>query len=152
MFHIVLFEPEIPQNTGNIMRLCTNTGTTLHLIEPLGFFLDDKRLVRAGLDYRERTHYYMHQNFTMFLKKFNNTRRLFICSTHAKQTYSNITFKKNDAFVFGPETRKLPKTVTSDFPEHQNIYIPMKNIGRSLNLATSVAVITYEAWRQLDFQ
>ena len=150
MFHIVLFEPEIPPNTGNIIRLCANTGSQLHLIHPLGFTLSDKQLRRAGLDYREWATVKEHADFLSFQKNvaFN---RLFACTTKANQLYSTVTFLPQDAFLFGPETRGLPLEIVQLFPPSQQLRIPMQPQSRSLNLSNAATVILYEAWRQHQF-
>lgn len=150
MFNIVLFEPEIPPNTGNIMRLAVNSGCILHLIKPLGFAIDDKRLKRAGLDYIPKATYILHENFTSFLAACA-PKRLFLCSTKANTKYTQIIYHPKDTFVFGPETRGLPTNLLNNYKEENKIYIPMKANGRSLNLATAVAIIIYEAWRQIEF-
>lgn len=151
MFHIVLFEPEIPPNTGNIIRLCANTGSSLHLIKPLGFSLEDKRLRRAGLDYREYADVQEHEDFDSFLQ---HTRpgRLFACSTRGRTTYTDAMFMPGDAMMFGPETRGLPQSVLDSVPSDQVLRIPMVADSRSLNLSNAVAIILYEAWRQQDFE
>jgi len=145
MFNI---EPEIPPNTGNIMRLVANTGCILHLIQPLGFSLEDKYLKRAGMDYINRVNYILHPNFEHFFES-HESQRMFLCSTKASTLYNDINFQQGDTLIFGPETRGLPKTLLDRFPSTQKIYIPMKQDGRSLNLAT--AIITYEAWSQINF-
>ncbi len=150
MFNIVLYQPEIPPNTGSIMRLCANTGCSLHLIEPLGFELDDKRLRRAGMDYKERANINLYQQLPDFIEK-QQPNKVFLCTTKAKQYYTDATFQPNDALVFGPETRGLPSEILDSYPEIQLIKIPMQSTGRSLNLATAVAIIAYEAWRQQGF-
>jgi tRNA (cytidine/uridine-2'-O-)-methyltransferase len=150
MFNIVLFEPEIPPNTGNIMRLAVNSGCVVHLIKPLGFSIDDKQLKRAGLDYMSKATYVIHDNFASFLS-YCTPKRLFLCSTKANTKYTNVNYQPKDTFVFGPETRGLPTTLLDNYKEENKIYIPMKANGRSLNLATAVAIIVYEAWRQIDF-
>lgn len=151
MFHIILCEPEIPPNTGNIIRLCANTGATLHLIHPLGFSLDDKRLVRAGLDYHEWTNIHYYDNLNAFLET-QSFSRLFACSTKATQKYSDIDYLPGDAFIFGPETRGLPTHYLNQLAEKEKIRIPMRPHSRSLNLANAVSIILYEAWRQQNFQ
>jgi tRNA (cytidine/uridine-2'-O-)-methyltransferase len=156
MFHIILFEPEIPPNTGNIIRLCANSGAHLHLIEPLGFELDDKRMRRAGLDYREWAEVKRYESFESFLENSNtnsgiNKNRIFACTTKTKQSYHTIEYKKGDAFLFGPETRGLSQEIREQLGEKNNIRIPMKAESRSLNLANSVSIILFEALRQLDF-
>lgn len=150
MFHVVLFQPEIPPNTGNVIRLCANTGCTLHLIRPLGFEWDDKRLRRAGLDYHEWADVQQHDDFDAFIEKIKPVR-WFAASTRGNTRYSDIAFAKGDAFVFGPETRGLPQEMLQR--AGQNILrLPMRPNNRSLNLSNSVAVIVFEAWRQLGFE
>lgn len=150
MFHIVLVEPEIPPNTGNIIRLCANTGTKLHLIEPMGFALDDKKLKRAGLDYHEWADMQLHPNLNTFIKQIA-PRRLLACSTHGKKFYDTVNYEKNDALIFGPETRGLAKSFLASLPADNILRIPMRPESRSLNLSNAVAVILYEAWRQHQF-
>lgn len=149
MIHIVLYEPEIPPNTGNVIRLCANTGHQLNLIEPLGFDLDDKKLRRAGLDYDEWAKVRVHKNLQDFISEYSPSRVL-CCTTKGKRFYSDIRFQPGDALLFGPETRGLPEEVLAKAPELQ-IKIPMVANSRSLNLSNAVAVIAYEAWRQLAF-
>jgi len=151
MINIVLFEPEIPPNTGNIIRLCSNTGFKLHLIEPLGFTLSDKQLRRAGLDYRDSATLKVYPSFTEFNAQ-NPAARLFACSTRAQRNYAEIKFSEDDYLLFGPETRGLPEKLLFSLPEQQRLRIPMQANSRSLNLSNSVAIVAYEAWRQLDFQ
>lgn len=150
MFHIALFEPEIPPNTGNIIRLCANTGATLHLIEPLGFKLEDKQLKRAGLDYHEYANLNIHKNWTDF-KAAMIGKRLFAITTKGSQTYAKIQFQAGDVFVFGPETRGLPEEIRNEFTPECRLRLPMLPDSRSLNLSNSAAVLLYEAWRQIDF-
>ena len=150
MLHVVLYQPEIPPNTGNIIRLCANTGCYLHLIEPLGFILDDKRLRRAGLDYHTYTQVQRHSNLTQFVESIQPGRILAI-STRGQQRYDQVAFQTGDALLFGPETRGLPQAVLDDLPPKQRIRIPMQAGQRSLNLSNAVAVLVYEAWRQLEF-
>jgi tRNA (cytidine/uridine-2'-O-)-methyltransferase len=150
MFHCVLFEPEIPQNTGNIIRLCVNAPIQLHLIQPLGFQLDDKKLRRAGLDYHEWARVQQHVCLSDFIAQIKR-RRLFACSTKGRQSYHTIAYQAGDAFLFGPETRGLPAEVLAMFDAQHLIRIPMQAYSRSLNLSNSVAIILYEAWRQADF-
>lgn len=150
MFHIVLYEPEIPPNTGNIIRLCANTGAKLHLIHPLGFTLLEKKLKRAGLDYHGLTDVIEHDNYSTFLTQFVH-QRLFACTTKGKKNYAHVQYKKGDTFIFGPETRGLPISILGTFNPEKQIRIPMQPNSRSLNLSNSVAVILYEAWRQIDF-
>jgi tRNA (cytidine/uridine-2'-O-)-methyltransferase len=154
MLHVVLYEPEIPPNTGNIIRLCANTGYQLHLIEPLGFPLDDAKLKRAGLDYHEFARMNVHKDYSAcleFLKKAD-AGRIFACSTKGQKIYSEVKFNSNDVLLFGPETRGLPVEIRESLPAEQVIKIPMKPDSRSLNLSNSVAVIVYESWRQLGFE
>ncbi len=150
MFHIVLFEPEIPPNTGNIIRLCANTGSTLHLIHPLGFTLDDKRLRRAGLDYREWVGVQEHKSMAAFMSACQPAR-LFACTTRASQYYTDAAYEAGDALLFGPETRGLPQSLLDELPPEQLIRIPMLPENRSMNLSNAAAVILYEAWRQQGF-
>ncbi|MEL7297024.1 MAG: tRNA (cytidine(34)-2'-O)-methyltransferase [Pseudomonadota bacterium] len=150
MFDIVLYEPEIPPNTGNVMRLCANTGSRLHLIEPLGFSLDEKRLRRAGLDYRDMADVKVWPNLAA-CKAELATKRWFALSSKVQTPYSNTRFAPGDALLFGPETRGLPRDVLDDFNDERLLTIPMKEGSRSLNLSNSVSVVVYEAWRQCDF-
>lgn len=147
MLHIALYQPEIPPNTGNIIRLCANSGAQLHLIHPLGFALDDKRMLRAGLDYHEWASVLHYANWDEFIQK-NANRRLFCCSTKSQTSYSEVVYQDDDILLFGPETRGLPAELLQN---HPSIRIPMKETSRSLNLSNSVAIILFEAWRQLDF-
>jgi len=151
MFHIVLFEPEIPPNTGNIIRLCANCGASLHLIEPLGFELDDKRLRRAGLDYHALACVTQHKSFDTFIDSVKPDR-LIACSTKGTQAHSDYHFKAGDALLFGPETRGLPSEILASPNTNALIRIPMKDDSRSLNLSNAVAIILYEAWRQCGYQ
>jgi len=150
MFHIVLFEPEIPPNTGNIIRLCANTGSQLHLIHPLGFDLEDKQLRRAGLDYHEWATVIQHVNFQDFLTQ-QNPARLFAYSTKGAARYDQMQYQANDYFLFGPETRGLPASILDIFSSENILRIPMVAGNRSLNLSNAVAVVLYEAWRQMGF-
>jgi tRNA (cytidine/uridine-2'-O-)-methyltransferase len=149
-FHIVLYEPEIPPNTGNIIRLCANTGATLHLIRPLGFEWDDTRLKRAGLDYHDLAHVTLYDSLAEFRTRVT-PQRLFACTTKASTQYTEPAYAHGDALMFGPETRGLPDTLLSEFEPQQKLRIPMQAASRSLNIANAVSVILYEAWRQLDF-
>ncbi len=148
MFHIILFEPEIPPNTGNIIRLSANTGFEVHLIEPLGFKVDDKSLKRAGMDYLKKTDF---QVWISLAECLNNLdpRNIYTVSTKGKSIYSDLTYSQGDAFIFGPESRGLPQTIID---KYESITIPMKSTGRSINLANTVSIIVYEAWRQLEFK
>ncbi|QEM83762.1 tRNA (uridine(34)/cytosine(34)/5-carboxymethylaminomethyluridine(34)-2'-O)-methyltransferase TrmL [Halomonas binhaiensis] len=150
MLDVVLYQPEIPPNTGNLIRLCANTGFRLHLIEPLGFQLDDKRLRRAGLDYHEWARVQVHQNWGTFMAKVNPTR-VFAVSTRGRRGYHEPSYQAGDALVFGPETRGLPQAMIDALPAEQRLRIPMLPDSRSLNLSNACAVLVYEAWRQLDF-
>lgn len=152
MFHVVLFEPEIPPNTGNIIRLCANTGCTLHLIEPLGFEPDHRQLKRAGLDYHDWAKVNRYANYQAFLHAANNIGRLFTLSTHNKTLYATPQYRVGDAFLFGPETRGLASEMRNSVPSSQQITLPMVPGNRSLNLANAVSVVVYEAWRQNGFQ
>jgi len=150
MYHVVLYEPEIPPNTGNIIRLCANCGAQLHLIRPLGFEMSDKQLRRAGLDYHEFADVQIHDDLSNFLQTIQPSR-LFACSTRGGQDYTAIQYQPGDTFLFGPETRGLPKDVLESLPPGQRLRIPMVPNNRSLNLANAVAIIVYEAWRQQGF-
>ena len=150
MFTIALFEPEIPPNTGNIIRLCANTGAALHLIEPLGFKLEDKQLKRAGLDYHEYANLTVHKNWANFELAMLG-RRMFAITTKGSQNYAKVDFKARDVFVFGPETRGLPDELRNTFAPEFRLRLPMLFESRSLNLSNSAAVLLYEAWRQVDF-
>lgn len=150
MFHVVLYEPEIPPNTGNIIRLCANTGCGLHLIHPLGFELDDRRLRRAGLDYHEYAEVREHATLDDFLQDLK-PRRLFALSTHGTSSVFETKFKAGDVFLFGPETRGLPKEFLASLPATQVLRLPMLPTNRSLNLSNAAAVVVYEAWRQNKF-
>ena len=150
MFHIVLYEPEIPPNTGNIIRLCANTGTRLHLIHPIGFDISDKALRRAGLDYREYVDIREYKSLEEF-KRIISPGRILAVSTRGSENYANVSFREDDAFLFGPETRGLPADVLEKFPAGDVLRIPMQPNSRSLNLSNAVAIIVYEAWRQYGF-
>ena len=148
LFHVVLYQPEIPPNTGNIIRLCANTGSALHLVHPLGFAIDDKRLRRAGLDYREFAEIRQHDSFERFLGLVAPPR-WFAVSTRGATRYDRVGYRPGDALVFGPETRGLPQAMLDALPEDRRLRLPMRPGQRSLNLATAAAVLLYEAWRQL---
>lgn len=150
MFHVILYQPEIPPNTGNVIRLCSNTGASLHLIEPLGFELDDRRLRRAGLDYREWVGVKVHPNLEACQRALGQPR-LFTLSTHSQSNYADVSFRSGDAFLFGPETRGLPVELRESVPPEQRLRLPMRPNNRSLNLSNAVAVLVYEAWRQNGF-
>ncbi len=151
MLKIVLYQPEIPPNTGNIIRLCANMGAELHLIHPLGFKLEDKSLRRAGLDYREYADIKEYPSYDDFIES-NQPERLFACTTKATRCYSVANYELNDYFIFGPETRGLPPKVLNSLKSQRKIKIPMQPHSRSLNLSNAVAIILYEAWRQVGFK
>ncbi len=150
MFDVILYQPEIPPNTGNIIRLCANSGARLHLVKPLGFTLEDKQLLRAGLDYHEFATITVHESWAECAECFKD-RRLFAVSTKGTQRYDLIEYAKVDAFVFGPESRGLPPEILGSVAEQQCIRVPMVPGNRSLNLSNTVAVVIYEAWRQVGF-
>lgn len=150
MLNIVLYQPEIPPNTGNIIRLCANTGYRLHLIEPLGFVWDDKRLRRAGLDYHEFTEIQRHHDYAAFLASEQPTR-LFALTTKGTPAHSDIQYQAGDYLLFGPETRGLPPEILDAMPPEQKIRLPMCPESRSMNLSNTVAVIVFESWRQLGY-
>ena len=151
MFSIALFEPEIPPNTGNIIRLCANTGAELLLIEPLGFSLDDKQLVRAGLDYHEYASVKTYPDFSAF-ESLHGDARIFAVTTKGSMSYHEVSYQKGDIFLFGPETRGLPESIRNLFDENKKIRIPMVENSRSLNLSNAAAILLYEAWRQNGFK
>jgi len=152
MFNIILYQPEIAPNTGNIIRLCANTGCQLHLIKPLGFDPDEKKLRRAGLDYHDWVKVKQYENYAEFLNNLAEDSRIFTLSTHSQQLYTEATFAAGDYLLYGPETRGLPVDIRESVPEKQQITLPMMPNNRSLNLSNSVAIVAYEAWRQLGFQ
>ena len=145
-----MYEPEIPANTGNVIRLCANTGMNLHLIKPLGFEMDDKKLRRAGLDYHEWVAVNVHDSLDDFVINIS-PNRIFALSTKGTQLYSSVIFQAGDALLFGPETRGLPSTVLANFKSDCCLYLPMQATSRSLNLSNTVSIVLYEAWRQLGF-
>jgi tRNA (cytidine/uridine-2'-O-)-methyltransferase len=150
MFDIVLVHPEIPPNAGNVIRLCANTGSRLHLVEPLGFSMDDRQLKRAGLDYHDLTQVKTYPGWTE-CRNALASRRMFAFSTKAKRLYTEVSYREKDVFVFGAETAGLPRTVLTDFPEETRLRLPMRPNNRSVNLSNSAAVVVFEAWRQLGF-
>ncbi len=150
MFSLILFEPEIPPNTGNVIRLCANTGVALHLIEPLGFELDEPRLKRAGLDYREFASVQTHSSLDACLQALG-APRVFALSTRGRTRHDEPQYRAGDALLMGPETRGLPQALLDALPPEQRIRLPMVANSRSLNLSNAAAVIVYEAWRQLGF-
>lgn len=150
MIHTVLFQPEIPPNTGNIIRLCANTGSQLHLIEPLGFDFDDKKLRRAGLDYHEFANVQRYPSLDAFIKKVAPSH-IYACTTKGSRLYSEVEYSDGDAIVMGPETRGLPDEILNQIADEQKIRVPMRSDSRSLNLSNATAVILYEALRQCDF-
>lgn len=152
MFHVVLVEPEIPPNTGNVIRLCANTGAQLHLIEPLGFPLDDAKMRRAGLDYHEYANMRVHRDWAAFLTDCNpDPARMFALTTHGSHPFGETAFHPGDVFVFGCETRGLAPQLRDSFAPAQRIRLPMRPDNRSLNLSNAVAVVVFEAWRQNGF-
>ena len=155
MFDVILYQPEIPPNTGNVIRLCANTGARLHLIAPLGFTLEDKQLRRAGLDYHEYASLRVHDSLDAALAAIAEAQsaapRLFALSTRGRTRHDSPQYRAGDAFLFGPETRGLPQEVLDAVPEQQRLRLPMRPENRSLNLSNSVAVVVFEAWRQSGF-
>ena len=147
MLNLVLFQPEIPSNTGSIIRLSANMGIGLHLIKPFGFEMDDKKLRRAGLDYKELAQVFEYENFQEYLN-IAKPKRIFAVSSKVDKNYSEVEYQKNDSFLFGPETRGLP---TEILDQYQGITLPMQEGSRSLNLSNCVSIVAYEAWRQLNF-
>lgn len=150
MFNIVLYQPEIPPNTGNIIRLAANTGATLHLVEPLGFRLEDRELKRAGLDYHEYAGLVVHKDWPACCEHLQG-RRMFVFSTRARHRHTEPRYREGDVLVFGPETRGLPQAVLDSVPAERRLRLPLRPGNRSLNLSNAVAVAVYEAWRQQDF-
>jgi tRNA (cytidine/uridine-2'-O-)-methyltransferase len=150
LLNIVLYEPEIPPNTGNIIRLCANTGCRLHLIEPLGFTLEDKQMRRAGLDYSEYATVTVHRDYQSFLER-EKPQRLFGLTTKGNGQYHQVTYQNGDYLMFGPETRGLPPEIRQSLPPERCIRVPMRPESRSLNLSNTAALVVYEAWRQLGF-
>jgi len=150
MFHVILLQPEIPPNTGNIIRLCANTGCQLHLIKPLGFSLEDKQLLRAGLDYHEFTPLLVHETLQDCLSSFDPAR-VFALTTKGSQAFHQMSFQAGDAFLFGPESRGLHAELLAELKPDRCVRLPMLPASRSLNLSNTVAVVVYEAWRQCKF-
>jgi tRNA (cytidine/uridine-2'-O-)-methyltransferase len=150
IFHVILFQPQIPPNTGNVIRLCANAGCTLHLVRPLGFDLDAKAVRRAGLDYNELAQVRIHASLRECLEQLPGTR-VFAVETRGRRAYSEPRFQSGDAFMFGPETRGLPSEVLAAIAPEQQLVIPMRAGNRSLNLSNAVALVVYEAWRQNGF-
>ena len=150
MFHIVLFEPEIPPNTGNAIRLCANSGATLHLIRPLGFRLDDRSLQRSGLDYHDLADLKIHRDFDACSSELAGSRMLAV-ETGGARRYSDFAFRAGDALLFGPETRGLPVPVLARIDPGYSLFIPMRPRSRSINLSNAVALVAFEVWRQLGF-
>jgi len=151
MIHVILYEPEIPPNTGNIIRLCANTGAQLHLIHPLGFELDNAKLLRAGLDYHEWADVQEHDSLDAFIDTVN-PGKVYAISTRGKTIYSDVEYPANVALLFGPETRGLPASLLNELPESDILRLPMLPDSRSLNLSNAVAIFVYEVWKQNDFQ
>jgi tRNA (cytidine/uridine-2'-O-)-methyltransferase len=150
MFDVVLFQPEIPPNAGNVIRLCANAGVRLHLIEPLGFSMDDRQLRRAGLDYHELATVSVHRDWDA-CRAVLGERRIFAVSTRGAVRYSEVAYQPGDAWVFGAETSGLPAAVLESFPPERRLRLPMRPGNRSLNLSNAVAVVVFEAWRQQGF-
>jgi tRNA (cytidine/uridine-2'-O-)-methyltransferase len=150
MFDIVLYRPEIPPNAGNVIRLAANTGCRLHLVEPLGFSLEDKQLKRAGLDYHEMTQVIVHAGWKE-CRAALAARRMFACTTRGRKIYSEVRYAKDDVFVFGQETAGLPQALLDEFPAAMQLKLPMRPGNRSVNLSNAVAVVVFEAWRQTGF-
>ena len=150
MFHVVLFEPEIPPNTGNTIRLCANTGARLHLVKPLGFRLDDKSLKRSGLDYHDLADVTIHENLEACLSQLHGSR-LFAVETGGARCYSDVPYQAGDAFLFGPETRGLPPSALERAGPDHSLFIPMRPQSRSINLSNAVALVVFEAWCQTGF-
>jgi len=150
MIHVVLYEPEIPPNTGNAIRLCANTGATLHLVKPLGFRLDDRSLQRSGLDYHDLADVRIHADLDACLGTLGSAR-VFAVETGGRLCYADLDYRRGDAFIFGPETRGLPATILARVGEHNSLFIPMRPGSRSLNLSNAVAVVVFDAWRRLEF-
>jgi tRNA (cytidine/uridine-2'-O-)-methyltransferase len=150
MFHIVLYEPQIPPNTGNAIRLCANTGATLHLVKPLGFLLDDRSLKRSGLDYHDLAEVRVHDHLDACLAGLQGTR-VFAVETNGYRCYSEVEYRAGDAFLFGSETRGLPPSVLDRIGRENSVFIPMRPSSRSMNLSNAVAILALDAWRQLGF-
>jgi tRNA (cytidine/uridine-2'-O-)-methyltransferase len=151
MFEVVLYRPEIPPNAGNVIRLCANAGARLHLVEPLGFSMEDRYLRRAGLDYHELVTVRRHADWDACVRELQGAR-MFALSTAARQRYADVRFAAGDAFVFGPEARGLPAELLERFPEERRLRLPMRPGNRSINLSNAVAIVVFEAWRQLAFE
>lgn len=147
---VALYQPEIPPNTGNVMRLCANTGSVLHLIKPLGFSIDDASLRRAGMDYRDVAVIRVHDSYEMFLQAIGQAR-VFALTTKAQRRYDSVAFVADDVLLFGPESRGLPAAILDSLDQQQKLRLPMQPESRSLNLSNAVAVVVYEAWRQAEF-
>ena len=150
MFDVVLYQPEIPPNAGNVIRLCANAGARLHLVEPLGFSMDDRQLKRAGLDYHEMASVSVHRDWEACRAALGE-RRLFAVSTRGATPFASVRYEAGDAFVFGAETQGLPQALLDSFPAQRTLRLPMRPGNRSLNLSNAVAVVVFEAWRQLGF-
>jgi len=151
MFDLVLVEPEIPPNTGNVIRLAANTGCRLHLVEPLGFSMDDRQLRRAGLDYHELANVRTHTSWAS-LRNVLTGKRMFAFTTKANRVYTEVSYAPDDVLVFGAETRGLPASVLGEFSPERKLKLPMRTGNRSINLSNAVAVVVFEAWRQLQFR
>lgn len=151
MFEVILFRPEIPPNAGNVIRMCANSGARLHLVQPLGFSMEDKQLRRAGLDYHELATVVVHPDWASCAKALGE-RRIFAATTRGSRLYTDIEYRGGDAFLFGPETAGLPEAMLEGIPPERRVRLPMRPGNRSLNLSNAAAVLVYEAWRQLAFQ
>ena len=150
LLHVILFEPEIPPNTGNVIRLCANTGARLHLVQPLGFRLDDRSLMRSGLDYHDLADVSVHADMEACMAALSGSR-IFAVETVGARRYSDVSYRAADAFLFGPETRGLPSALLDRLGPDHCVRVPMREANRSLNLSNTVSLVIYEAWRQLDF-
>ena len=150
MFDVVLFQPEIPPNAGNVIRLCANSGTSLHLVKPLGFDLHHRQLKRAGLDYHDLARVTVHEDWESCLRSLAG-RRIFAVSTKGRRRYDSLIYKAGDVFLFGPETRGLPQQILKTFDDERCIRLPMVEQSRSMNLSNTVAIMIFEAWRQHEF-
>ena len=152
MFNIILYTPQIPPNTGNIIRLCANTGSKLHLIKPYGFKLNNKSFKRAGLDYHELTDFKEYYSFDDFIEKIRTKKKIYAVSKFGQTQYNKVKFEENDFLLFGSETFGLPKEVLNKINNKNKIFIPMKKGNRSINLSNAVSIVIYEAWKQIDFK
>jgi tRNA (cytidine/uridine-2'-O-)-methyltransferase len=152
LFDIVLYHPEIPPNTGNVIRLCANTGARLHLVEPLGFNFEDRQLERAGLDYRDLADVKIHRDWDACVTTLGSARRIFAFSARGTMPFASVAFAEDDVLVFGPESTGLSNALLEEFPADRRLRLPMLPARRSLNLSNTVAIVVYEAWRQLGYK